>query len=66
MIDYKVFEDAPDYIKKDNGAILSRNITGLQEYKNKKMEKTKLDNALTEINRLNSEIEKIKSILGIT
>lgn len=64
MSDYKVFEDAPDYIKKDS-MILSRNLSGLQEYKNKKQEKLKLNAALEEINKLKSDIESIKTFLGL-
>lgn len=64
MNDYKVFEDAPDYIKKDN-MILSRNLAGLQEYKNKKSDKLKLNAALDEINNLKGEIENIKTFLGL-
>lgn len=64
-MEYKIFDDAPDFVKKDNSTILSRNISGLQEYKTRKNERIKLNNALDEINNLKKEIEQIKSIIGI-
>lgn len=60
---YTKVKDAPGFVRGENSAILSTDISGLQSYKKRKSQYTEMQAAILDINNLKDELREIKSMI---